>query len=190
MNFRDLILQTPRLTLRPVEIQDADKLFEILKKFPFITQYLTFDTPQHVEEERQFVQQALKNQQEKSGMTWTLWHEENLIGIIGLDNIVFTKMAWKLDQAELGYWLDPTYHRQGYMYEAVQAVLRCCFESIQLHKIIAHYVSPNTASEKLLQKLGFSLVGEYRDHFWRNGRWWDYKITELLASDFLEKNES
>jgi RimJ/RimL family protein N-acetyltransferase len=58
---------------------------------------------------------------------------------------------------EIGYTFAPAYQRQGYATEAVSAVLDYAFTTLQLQQIRAVTDSRNSASIKLLQRLGFQL---------------------------------
>ena len=184
MDYTKLELNTKRLVLRPVKLSYASNIYKILSKYPDLTYYLTFNPPKKLEDTEQFINQALKNMQEKKGMCWAIFFEEKIVGIIGLDDIEFFRLAWKLDLCHLGYWLSPEYHRRGIMYEATQAVIKCCFTDMKLHKIIADHVTENKASEGLIKKLGFHYVGERKKHFFRHNRWWNYKMWELLKENY------
>jgi ribosomal-protein-alanine N-acetyltransferase len=180
MNYQDLILKTERLELRPIILADAPAIFQILQKYPEVTDYLTFEPPKKQEETETFIGQATKNMKEQKGMCWVIHFQGKAIGVVGLDDIVFEKLAWKMGNCDLGYWLSPEYHRQGIMFEAVTEALRCVFEDLKLHKIYANHVTENEASGNLLQKLGFRNVGERREHFYRFDRWWNYTMYELI----------
>lgn len=180
MNFHNLILKTERLTLQPVSLDHAAPLFSILQKYPEVTDYLTFDPPKTLSDEEDFVRITHQNMEKKKGMCWVIHFQGKAIGVIGLDDIVYEKLAWKMGNCDLGYWLSPEYHRQGIMFEAVTEALRCVFEDLNLHKIYANHVTENEASGNLLQKLGFRYVGERRDHFHRFDRWWNYTMYELI----------
>lgn len=56
---------------------------------------------------------------------------------------------------EMCYMLNPKYHRQGLMTEAVRAVLKHCFEEKNLDGIYLYCFSKNLASIKLSMNCGF-----------------------------------
>jgi RimJ/RimL family protein N-acetyltransferase len=56
----------------------------------------------------------------------------------------------------LGYFLDPKYHRQGIMFEALKMVLDVWVKGwMKIGKVVAGVDVENVGSERLLEKLGF-----------------------------------
>jgi [ribosomal protein S5]-alanine N-acetyltransferase len=93
-------------------------------------------------------------------------------------------MTW-----ELGYILNPHYHRQGYMSEAVAALVQHGFDHAAIHRVVAHCNPENTSSWKLLEKIGFRREGLLRQNiFFRQDAlgepiWTDTYVYALLASE-------
>lgn len=46
-------------------------------------------------------------------------------------------------------------------------------------------VPENSGSLRVIEKLGFRLVGQQHDHFFRFGRWWDHLLYELHVDAFV-----
>lgn len=67
------------------------------------------------------------------------------------------KMTW-----ELGYIFHPGFHRKGYASEAAAALTEYAFAHYQIHRIMARCNPENTASWKLLEKIGFTREGYFR----------------------------
>jgi RimJ/RimL family protein N-acetyltransferase len=80
MNYQDIILKTERLELRPITLADAPAIFQILKKHPEVTDYLTFEPPKKQEETEKFIGQATKNMKEQKGMCWVIHFQGKLLG--------------------------------------------------------------------------------------------------------------
>jgi RimJ/RimL family protein N-acetyltransferase len=57
-------------------------------------------------------------------------------------------------QAEIGYALDPAYAGKGHVTEAVEALLRLCFEDLGLRRVFALCFADNVASWALMERLG------------------------------------
>ncbi len=119
-----------------------------------------------------------------TGVSWAIEHDGRAIGCIGLDGIAFQFRAWRVDHAELGYWIAPAMSGKGMMTEAANAVVRCGFETIGLHKITVGCVVENAGSRRIIEKLGFRSVGRCEDDMWRDGRWWSVLRYELTASEW------
>lgn len=72
-------------------------------------------------------------------------------------------------QAEVGYVLRRDRWGQGFMVEAVQAVLQLGFEHFDLHRVWAATDPQNLASGRVLDKCGFQLEGCIRENVVRRG---------------------
>ncbi len=60
---------------------------------------------------------------------------------------------------EVGFIACPAYQRQGYMREAVRALIQHCFVTLDVHRIEAMIAPQNTRSVALVERLGFKLEG-------------------------------
>lgn len=69
----------------------------------------------------------------------------------------------------LGWILVPCHERQGYMTEALSALLRHCFETLPMHRVEAEIEPTNLRSIKLAEHLGFRNEGLLRDRLWLSG---------------------
>ncbi len=93
-------------------------------------------------------------------------------------------MTW-----ELGYILNPQYQRQGYMSEAVAALVRYGFTQAAIHRVVAHCNPKNVASWKLLERVGFQREGLLRQNifFRQNAQgqplWTDTFLYAMLSAD-------
>ena len=63
-----------------------------------------------------------------------------------------------------GYWIDPRYHRRGYMTEAVAAMAAWAFQDPQVRAVTANTPVENIASQRVLLKNGFRQRGEFEGH--------------------------
>lgn len=90
---------------------------------------------------------------------------------------------------ELGYILNPQYQRQGYMSEAVRALVWKRLSDGDIHRIIAHCNPQNTPSWKLLEKVGFRREGllkqniYFRKDLQGEPLWMDTFVYALLKSE-------
>ena len=94
--------------------------------------------------------------------------------------------AIRVDRAELGYWLAPALWGQGYVTEAARALVQYGFDIVGLHKVTVGCVERNVGSRRVIEKIGFALVGRAIDDVWRDGRWETLLRYELLARDYSD----
>jgi len=83
----------------------------------------------------------------------------------------------------LGYWIGERYARQGYMFDAVRALVPFVFATLGLHRIEAACLPSNEPSKNLLTKVGFRQEGLARRYLQINGEWRDHALFALLADE-------
>lgn len=83
----------------------------------------------------------------------------------------------------LGYWVGERFARNGYMSDAVLAIVGHVFDELGLHRIEAACVPTNEASRRLLTKVGFMQEGYAREYLRINGEWRDHLLFSCVATD-------
>ena len=73
--------------------------------------------------------------------------------------------------------------RQGYMYDAVKALVPFIFSTLGLHRIEAACLPSNDPSKNLLTKVGFRQEGLALRYLQINGEWRDHLLFALLADE-------
>ncbi|ANU26983.1 GNAT family N-acetyltransferase [Planococcus versutus] len=178
-------LTTKRLTLTKVEESDAPRFFDIMSR-DSVTEYYGMDSLTDPEEAVEIIRSFEAVLIANRGMRWAIRLKENneFIGTIGLNNLNV-----KAKKAEVGYELHPDYWHQYYTQEANQAVLNYAFSELDLHRIGAVTFPENTASNQLLEKLGFILEGRLRGYLHQRNQSHDAYIFSLLKTEWLENLE-
>ena len=88
-------------------------------------------------------------------------------------------------QAELGWALRPEETGQGYATEAVRAMLRICFEELALRRVVASCFVANTASYRLMERVGMRREARtVKDALHPSGQWRDGYSYALLADEW------
>lgn len=91
---------------------------------------------------------------------------------------------------ELGYIFNPAYQGEGYCTEACRALLGRVFRELGAHKVVAHCDPRNPASWRVLEKIGMTREGHFREKaFFRRGPggeplWHDCWSYGLLATEY------
>lgn len=83
----------------------------------------------------------------------------------------------------LGYWVGERYARQGYMSDAVHALIPFIFGTLGLHRIEAACLPENQPSRSLLAKAGFREEGRALRYLQINGEWRDHLLFALLEDE-------
>lgn len=92
-------------------------------------------------------------------------------------------------EANIGYELHPEEWGQGYATEAARAILRFGFADLGLHRVWAECVADNTASARVLERLGLRREAHFREQQWYRGRWWDTLIYAILDHEWRRARE-
>ena len=88
------------------------------------------------------------------------------------------------DVLEIGYTLHPDYWGRGYVPEAARALIDIAFKELGLHKIELTCFGYNLQSQRVAEKLGFTLEARIRDRKDAQGNRCDSLIYGLLRSEW------
>lgn len=111
--------------------------------------------------------------------------DRQLVGAITLDNI----RRGPSQSAQVGYWVGEQYARNGYMSEALSAVVRHAFEELDLSRVEAACLPENVASRGLLETSRFEHEGMARRYLQIGGRWRDHVLYARLRADRSAREE-
>lgn len=100
-------------------------------------------------------------------------------GTVGL----FDLEGVPISSAILGYWVDGSREGRGLATRAVAEALDAAFGELGLHRLEAGTRVDNVASQRVLQRNGFTCVGLLRRHLLIQGEWVDHLLWERLADD-------
>lgn len=149
-------LQTARLTLRQVNVSDAE-FIHFMRTDPIVNQHVKRQPTLNISDAKNFIRLRHEDFKNKSAIYWsiTIKSSGRMIGSLSIWHIDISK-----GQAELGYDLHPTSQGQGYMFEAAKAALEFGFAKMRLNRIIAITSPPNLASQKVLSALTFTSMNK------------------------------
>lgn len=150
---RVIKLMSDRLLLRPFIESDLEAFFTCCKN-PNIGNNAGWEPHKTLEESREILHTVFMAQEN----IWAIILKESnmLIGSIG---IIPDPKRENPKSGMLGYWLDEKQWNQGYMKEAVQAVLTYGFGQLQLNLISAYCYPQNSRSQHVLERSGFLYEG-------------------------------
>lgn len=112
--------------------------------------------------------------------------DEALVGAITLDNI----RRGPAQAGTLGYWVGEPHARQGFMREAILAVVHHAFQRMDLSRIEAACLPENQASRGLLERSGFKYEGVAQSYLQINGRWRTHVLYAALRLDRRGKSDA
>lgn len=173
-------IETKRLILRPIQLEDASDLFEYASDEE-VVRYLSW--PRHTELQTsetsirdRFLTRPDHGIPEAYAIVWK--EEMKMIGTVDVHTVHHN------DVGEIGYVLNRHYHNRQITTEALQAALKVWFADTGFRRLeIMHNVT-NIASRRVIEKCGFIKEGEYRQlTHEKDGKYYDFAFYALLKSD-------
>jgi len=160
-----MILQTQRLTLRPIRVEDATALYQA-RGDADVMRYWDWQEQESVEQVRDILTAHIPEHGDESMLWWVaaLSPDGPAIGECDLSEIDRHNR-----RAEVGFLFTKAYWGQGYAREAMERVIAYGFGELGLERLWARFHDGNTASQRLLERLGFTYEGRLRAHVVRDG---------------------
>lgn len=188
LRFPDAIpaLVTARLSLRALEPADEHAVFQ-MHASPEAMRY--WSSPPWTDPARasEYVARAGDGFAGRRSVRWAIARRDDA-------TVVGTAVLFSIDEqcrrAELGYLLSHAHWGQGYMREALTAVLDWGFGPFGLHRVEADVDPRNEASLRLLEHLGFTREGLLRDRWIVEGEISDTAFCGLLHDEWAARRAS
>lgn len=175
-------LLTERLALRPHRMDDLDDLFAF-HSLPEVVRYTPWPVRDREETRAALERKLSQGELTEVGQWLVLAIELRETGtVIGE---VLLKWASETDrQGEIGFALHSAYEGKGLAAEAAREVLRLGFEELGLHRIVAVLVDHNTASARLLERLGMRREAHHLHATYFKGEWTNEYVYALLDDEW------
>lgn len=168
------------MLLRPLEVVDAEPLFNLVKKNErFLQQWLPWAYNYQLKTAEEFIARAQHLLDEQTALHLGIFQKEQIIGCIDLH-----EMDHELKCCKVGYWLSQNENGKGIMNRSLKKLMRYVFTDVKFNKIELHYNVHNTASAKVAASCGFKIEGVLRDSMLHHGAYADKVITGILRKEF------
>jgi ribosomal-protein-alanine N-acetyltransferase len=173
-------LVTPRLVLRPPRTTDVAEIRRLLRTNsehlkPWNPAPPPGEDPSSITEVSKTVLRQRREWKLGRGYVFMVAEREEpstFIGKIALSGI----MRGAMYGAYLGYWMAEDAQGQGYVTEALRAVLDFAFGPAGLHRVQAAIMPRNTRSLHVIEKLGFRREGYAERYLQIAGKWEDHVL--------------
>ena len=174
-------LETERLVLRVRTVADAADI-HAYASLPEVSYPAGFPPVKTLEDEIYYLEHILpeRNQKENlpAGYGIVVKGTDKIIGSVDFNH------RHEDDVLELGYTLHPDYWGRGYVPEAACALIDLAFKELDLHKIELSCFGYNLQSQRVAEKLGFTLEDRIRDRKDAQGNRCDDLRYGLLRSEW------
>ncbi|TPH16589.1 GNAT family N-acetyltransferase [Litorilituus lipolyticus] len=156
----NILIETERLQMRQFTLDDVDAVYEFGHSEE-VTRY-TGDAGaiKNKADAQSIIENVWLAEYEKYGYArYALIHkaDNKVIGFCGV------KYEPELGCPDIGYRMLKQYWGQGLGFEAAEAALNYARNELKLARVVAEVVDENTASAKILQKLGFTHTKTYQE---------------------------
>ncbi|OFY85105.1 MAG: GNAT family N-acetyltransferase [Bacteroidetes bacterium RIFCSPLOWO2_12_FULL_35_15] len=161
---------TTHIKLRPWTSNDIETLAKFANNIN-IAKNLTnkFPSPYTIEDARIFIESF---NTEFPVKVMAIEVNNEAVGSIG----IFPQEDIACKNAELGYLLSEEYWGKGIMPEAIIQMVEYGFKTFDITRIFARPFGPNIASQRVLEKAGFTLEARFEKTFFKNGEYLDELI--------------
>ena len=173
------VLQTKRLTLRPLQVSDAPDVHRLVGAAEVAFNTLRIPHPYPEGAAEQWIASHENDLEDTSEVVFAIVARDSneFAGVIGL-------LPKPFDTAEIGYWIGVPYWGRGYATEAVGAVIRYGFEERAFNRIDATVFTRNPPSCRVLEMNGLTFEGVLRQSVRKGDDYLDTRMYSILRSEF------
>lgn len=186
-NVNSKTIETERLVIRPSRWDDTDTFYE-WELLPEVTKFFSIRDNQSKED---VVRKYVADSDDPKARQFTICLKAGMPGIpeaggrmIGRIVLADIEDEWKAEIWRI-YIADTALRGRGLGKEAMLAMMKYCFEELNLKRLYLDHYTGNPASF-LYQSLGFKYEGVLRDNCRKNGRLYDVHLMSMLASEYAE----
>jgi RimJ/RimL family protein N-acetyltransferase len=186
-NVNSKTIETERLVIRPSRWDDTDTFYE-WELLPEVTKFFSIRDNQSKED---VVRKYVADSDDPKARQFTICLKAGTPGIpeaggrmIGRIVLADIEDEWKAEIWRI-YIADTALRGRGLGKEAMLAMMKYCFEELNLKRLYLDHYTGNPASF-LYQSLGFKYEGVLRDNCRKNGRLYDVHLMSMLASEYAE----
>ena len=166
-------LTTERLLLRKFHLDDATEVQKLAGNENVSKMTLNIPYPYKSGVAEEWIRTHQENWEARARITYAIVKLDTLqlLGTIGFVRI-------EDSEGELGYWIGEPYWGMGYCTEAARELIRFSFQNMELDKIVAEHLTLNTASGKVMQKVGMKhlMTTQKIDRYGKNASMEVYEI--------------
>ena len=128
---------------------------------------------------RALVRDLRRQARENRALPFAVTVDGVFAGQVTVTNIVGGSARW----GQIGYWVDQRYAGQNVIPTAVALTVDYCLFDLGLHRMEVAIRPENTASLRVVEKLGFTEVGYATGYLHIDGGWRDHRLFALTAEE-------
>ena len=148
-------IETPRLTLRPVQLKDIDTIHtSVVRSQSALQTWLAWSHDTRRTATQTFVEEGIRSWSSNVPPFNMLMEHTSTGAFIGMTG--YTDQT-SLDQGiyDIGYWCDIDQQGRGYITEAAHALTHAAFKNHDAHTVVIRVASGNLKSQAIPKRLNF-----------------------------------
>jgi [ribosomal protein S5]-alanine N-acetyltransferase len=181
-DLRPLSPVAERVAIRPLAVTDArtmTKLYNENRDFLAPLEPLRPDAFYTFEGQRRHIAQLTERRAGGTAFPYVIELDGRPVGAINLSNVV----RGALQNANVGYWVAREHNGLGVASRALALVCARGFGEIGLHRIEAGTLLDNYASQRVIEKNGFTRIGIAPKYLQIAGVWSDHVLFQKVVED-------
>jgi RimJ/RimL family protein N-acetyltransferase len=178
----DWPLETERLMLRPFEEGDLDAFYAMQSDVE--SARWLYNEPRTLDQTRELLERKIASDQFFGEHDWlcaaVIARETGQL--VGDMSLQWASTEHKT--GEIGFIFHPDHQGRGYATEAARAFLALAFSRLDLHRVIGRTEARNTASARVLEKLGMRREAHFLENEWVKGEWQSELVYAMLEHEW------
>lgn len=179
-----MTIETKRLVLRRLRVDDAGAMFKNWASDPDVTAFLRWPPHQNVDLTELLLSKWEEQYEKDDYYQWGIELKE-ISEVIGTISVI--SINPEIEECAIGYCIGKAWWHRGIMTEALNAIIRFLFEVVEFNRIMARHDVRNPHSGAVMRNCGMQFEGLLRSASRNNQGICDVGQYAILRSDY-DKN--
>ena len=187
-----VVLETPRLILRPFTLEDASAMYQNWAWDPEVTRYLTWEPHPDEAESARILSEWVPQYDNKAYYNWAITLKETDFAAgrevpagAPIGGIGAVKVDDSVNSVHIGYCIGRPWWHRGIMSEALGRLMEFFFVEVGVNRVDSRHDPDNPHSGEVMQKCGMAREGYLREADRSTRGVCDTVYYGLLAADYF-----
>jgi ribosomal-protein-alanine N-acetyltransferase len=187
-----VVLKGRRIVLRPLTVADFPQWQDVRRRsHEWLVKWEPRrppGAPDVIDSRSAFAARCRARDRERqlgTGYGFGIYVDQKLCGEININGV----QRGPFQSAYVGYWIDEACAGHGYVPEAVVVLCRHAFEDLGLHRLQIAIIPRNSASRRVVEKLGIRDEGVAVRYLEINGKWEDHIRFAITSEEWKDRRD-
>lgn len=174
-------LETSRLLMRPVRLEDAEAMFAFTS-FPDNFRYIRSSVHQSLDESRDYLQRVLDGYQRHIQFFWGICLKDSgrMVGTCRLHSFHEKELSM-----ETSYMIHQDYSGQGIGRETEKRLVQYSFEELGLSAVYTRCTTENIESARLIENSGLKKIKTLIHDAQFHDIWYDFYLFKITKGEWM-----